>query len=386
MSARGSAVDAIFCGRAVTPQEDLRNVLIQIEQGVITTVRSDTDRPCGDFVDASDGIVVPGLIDIHIHGGAGCDVIDGTYEALDRISTHLARCGVTSFLPTVVTATWSEMVAAVAAVREAVQRGTGGSVVLGAHLEGPFLNPENKGAMPVELLRPPSVAEFERYFGEFAPYIKVMTVAPELDGAEELIRHLAGRGIVVSVGHSGATYDQVARAIDAGARNATHTYNAMRGLHHREPGTVGAILAADRLFAELIWDNLHVHPAAAKALVRAKSPRRVVLVSDAMRAAGFADGEYQLGDQTVFVREGSARLSDGTLAGSVVTLDEAVRNASEHFPLPDVVRMASHTPAESIRLADRTGSIREGLSADLVVLDRGLRVQKVFVRGHEVGA
>lgn len=384
MSAQSSAVSQVFCGRAITPQADLRSVLIRIQDGLVAAVRPNAERPTGDFVDASDGIAIPGLIDIHIHGSAGHDVIDGTYEAIDGISTHLARCGVTSFLPTVVAAPWPEMVAAMDAVREAVRRGTSGATVLGAHVEGPFLNPENRGAMPADVLRRPSVAEFERYLGDFVPHIKIMTVAPELDGAGELIRHLARRGIVVSVGHTAATYDQVVRAMDAGARNATHTYNAMRGLHHREPATVGAVLAEDRLFAELIWDNLHVHPAAAKALVRAKGSARVMLVSDAMRAAGFADGEYKLGDQAVYVREGSARLADGTLAGSIVTLDQALRNASEHFDLQAAVRMAAHTPAKALRVSDSIGSIREGLSADLVILDQRLRVQRVFVRGFEV--
>ncbi len=205
-----------------------------------------------------------------------------------------------------------------------------------------------------------------------------------MPGAEEVIEYLISKGITVSIGHTGATYDQVLKAANIGATNATHTFNGMRGLHHREPGVVGGVMVDDRLFGELIWDNIHVHPGAAKLLVKAKGPGRVILISDAMRAAGLEDGEYDLGGQTVYVKAGRAQLADGTIAGSTVTLDKAVRNATEHVGLRAAVEMASLTPAESIGVASEMGSVEEGLAADFVIMDKNLNVERVFIGGLEI--
>ena len=376
---------SVFCGRAITPQEELENVLLEIEAGAIAKITRNAKPPrVKGFVDVSDGLVVPGFIDIHVHGGDGHDVIDGTYEAISGISAHLARHGVTSFLPAVMTSPWPRIVRSMQAVKEAVDRGTPGAAVLGAHIEGPFLNIEHKGAQPPESIRPPSLEEFKDHLEDFLGYIRVVTLAPELPGAEELIGYLLSKGITVSAGHSGAAYEQMLSAVQMGVRNATHAYNGMKGFCHREPGIVGAILTEDRLFAELIWDNLHVHPAAAKLLVKAKGCGRVMLVSDAMRASAAADGEYDLAGQTVYVRRGAARLADGTLAGSTITLDQAVRNAAEHVGLRAAVEMATLTPAKSIGAANRRGSIETGLAADLAVLDQNLNVTQVFIAGRQV--
>ena len=376
----------IFCGRVITPETELENVLLEIEAGDIAKIHQDATPPRGgSFVDASEGLVVPGFIDIHVHGGDGFDAVDGTYEAICGISAHLARHGVTSFLPAIMTSPWPQIVQAVHAVKEAVDRGTPGAAVLGAHIEGPFLNIEHKGAHPPEFMRKPSVEEFEDNLGDSLAYIKVVTLAPELPGAGELIGYLLSKGITVSAGHSGASYEEMLGAVQMGVRNATHTYNGMKGFHHHEPGIIGAILAEDRLFAELIWDNLHVHPGAAKMLVRAKGCSRVMLVSDAMRASAAADGEYDLAGQTVYVRHGAARLADGTLAGSTITLDQAVRNAAEHVGLRAAVEMATLTPAKSIGVVNRRGAIEVCLAADLTVLDRELNVVKVFIGGQQIG-
>jgi len=379
------ADSSIFCGRVITPQEELENVLIEIEAGTIAKItRNATASREKGFVDVSDGLVVPGFIDIHVHGGNGHDIVDGTYEAVSRISAHLACHGVTSFLPAIMTSPWPQIVRAMQAVKEAVDRGTPGAAVLGAHIEGPFLNVEHKGTQPPESIRTPSVKEFEDHLKNFLGYIRVVTLAPELPGAEELIGYLLSKGITVSAGHSGATYEQMLSAVKMGVRNATHAYNCMKGFHHREPGIVGAILSEDRLFAELIWDNLHVHPGAAKVLVKAKGCSHVMLVSDAMRASAAADGEYDLAGRTVYVRHGAARLADGTLAGSTITLDQAVRNAAEHVGLRAAIEMATLTPATSIGVANRRGSIEVGLAADLAALDRNLSVTQVFIGGQQV--
>ena len=377
----------ILCGRMLTPTEELENVLLEIEDGVVAQILRGAAPPAdGHFVDASDGLVVPGFVDIHVHGGDGDDAVDGSYDAISKISVHLARHGVTSFLPTIVTSPWDDIARAMQAVKEAVDNGTPGATVLGAHVEGPFLNLEHKGAQPSECVRKPNLKEFEEYLGDFLAYIKVVTLAPEVPGNEEIIEYLVSKGIVVSAGHSGASYEEMSRAVSVGVTNATHTFNGMKGLHHREPAIVGAVVSDDRVFAELIWDNLHVHPGAARLLVKAKGPGRVMLVSDAMRAAGLRDGDYDLAGQTVHVRQGTARLADGTIAGSTITLDQAVGNAAEHVGVRAAIEMASLTPAKSIGIADRIGAIETGLAADLLVLDRDLTVRKVFVRGRDIGA
>ncbi|MDI6827388.1 MAG: N-acetylglucosamine-6-phosphate deacetylase [Armatimonadota bacterium] len=376
---------SMFCGWLITPIQEMQNVLIEVKDGVVSEVHLGAEKPTDRlYIDASDKMVAPGFIDIHVHGGAGYDVTDGTYDAISTISIHLARHGVTSFLPTIVTSPWQTIVRTMSAIKEAMDRGVPGARVLGAHVEGPFLNLEYKGAQPPENIRPPSVKEFEQFLGDYLAYIRVVTIAPEVAGAEEVIEYLISKGITVSIGHTGATYEQVLKAASVGATNATHTFNGMRGLHHREPGVVGGVMVDDRLFGELIWDNIHVHPGAAKLLVKAKGPGRVILISDAMRAAGLEDGEYDLAGQTVYVKSGRAQLADGTIAGSTVTLDQAVRNATEHVGLRAAVEMASLTPAESIGIASEMGSVEEGLAADFVIMDKNLNVERVFIGGLEI--
>lgn len=374
----------IYCGRAITPKEELEDVLLEIEAGVITGIRRHAGPPAGDCIDVSEGVVVPGFIDIHVHGGAGHDVMEGTCEALSEMSVHLARHGVTSFLPTLATFPWALMTQAVRAVKEAMSAGVSGASVLGAHVEGPFLSHEYKGAQPADYIRKPDKKEFEEYFGDFLDCIRIVTLAPELPGSADLIGYLVSKGIVVSAGHSAASYEEMLDAVKMGVSSATHTYNAMREFDHRGPGMTGAVLADPRVFAELIWDNVHVHPGAALVLVKIKGTDRVVLISDALIAAGFPEGRYEFGGYTLCVQDGIVRLPDGTIAGSIITLDQAVRNAAEYVGLRAAVEMATLTPAKSIGVSNRRGSIEVGLAADLVVLDRELNVKKVFIGGREI--
>lgn len=375
----------LYCGRVISPRAEFQNVLIEVRDGRIAGVVPDARIPdAHDCLDLSDFLVVPGFIDVHVHGGSGHDAADGDLETICHISTHLAGHGVTSFLPTIVTSPWEQVLRAMEAVKLAMDKGTPGARVLGAHLEGPFLNLEHKGAQPEEHIRVPDVAEFEAYLRDFLAYIRVVTLAPEAQGAEDLIEYLVQQGIVVSAGHTSASHDQMIKAIGMGLRSATHIYNAMSAFHHREPGIVGAVLTDDRVFAELVWDNLHVHPDAASLVVRAKGAGRVMLVSDAIRAAGLPDGAYDLGGQAVYVREGVARLSDGTIAGSTIALDRAVRNASVHVGLRSAVEMATLTPATAIGVANTRGAVEVGLAADFAVLDRDLNVHQAIISGQSV--
>jgi N-acetylglucosamine-6-phosphate deacetylase len=387
----------IFCGKLITPFEMLEDMLVSIDGGKISGIRHVSERyncQCGyshisdvpaEAFDAGESIVTPGFIDVHIHGGAGFDVMDATQESLEGISRHLAGSGVTSFLPTTVTAPWDDMVSVVSAVADAMEGGTSGAQVLGVHLEGPYLNPERKGAQYPDYLREPSIEEFREKLGSLSSVVRIVTLAPELPGATDLIRYLAVRNINVSMGHSEATFEEAADAIDAGANHATHLFNAMRPLQHRDPGITGAVLADDRVRAELVWDNLHVHPGTARVVVNAKGPENVMLVSDAMPAAGLPDGDYHLGAHKVFVRNGEARLLDGTIASSIITLDVAVRNAARFFPLQDAVMMATYVPAYGAGAEKYKGSIAVGKDADLAILSAQLEVTEVVLRGCILG-
>lgn len=383
----------LFCGKLITPFETLEDMLVTVEDGKISNIAHVSERPncpCGyphrqdvpgAALDASEDVVTPGLIDVHIHGGAGFDVLDGTYESLDGMSRYLAGAGVTSFLPTTVTAPWNETISAVESAAKAMEAGTSGAQVLGVHLEGPYLNPARKGAQYPDFLRGPSVQEFREKLGALSSIVRIVTIAPELPGAIDLIRYLSARNINISMGHSEATYEEAIAAIDAGAVHATHLFNAMRPLQHRDPGIIGAVLADKRVRAELVWDDLHVHPGTARLIVNAKGPENVMLVSDAMPAAGLSDGEYSLGAHKVFVRNGEARLEEGTIASSIITLDTAVRNAAKLVPLNQAVMMATYVPAYAAGAEKEKGLIAVGKDADMVDFSKDLAVKAVVLRG-----
>jgi N-acetylglucosamine-6-phosphate deacetylase len=346
-------------------------------------------QPAGDpvprqarVIDATGELVAPGFIDVHVHGGAGHDTMDATPEALDGLSRHLARHGVTSFLATTVTAPGTAIDRAIDTVA-AARAGVTGARLLGVHLEGPYLSPDHRGAQPIEHLRPPDPAEYGRWFD--SGVVTRITVAPELPGARELIATACRRGIAVAAGHCGASLEEMADAADLGLAHVCHTFNGMAPLHHREPGAVGATLTDDRLYAELIADAVHVHPTAMAVLIRCKGPQRTVLVSDATRATGLPDGTYTLGGQTITVTQGVPRTPAGGLAGSTLTLDRAVAHlvALVGVPLHDAITTATATPAATVGAGD-LGALAPGRRADLVVLDGDLRVRATIVGGRSV--
>jgi N-acetylglucosamine-6-phosphate deacetylase len=322
--------------------------------------------------------VVPGFVDIHVHGGAGADFTTGSPEQARRIIALHRRHGTTTMLASLVTADVETMAASIDALAGLVDEGE----LAGIHLEGPFLAPARRGAHDAGLLRAPEPDVVDRLVSAGPTRVRMVTLAPEQPAAIDAIRRLVDFGVVVAVGHTDATYDQTRAAIDAGAAVGTHLFNAMRPVLHREPGPVPALLEDDRVTVELICDGVHLHPATIRWVLRTASAQRVALVTDAMAAAGVGDGDYGLGHLTVRVRDGVARQPDGTIAGSTLTMDRAFRCVVDAgASVEEAVTMASTTPAEALGLADEIGSITVGRGADLVVLDRTLHVAAVMVKG-----
>lgn len=371
----------------VLPDQVVENGLVRIEGAKIIDVwdLEAGRRPEGQDERATtrvDGYIAPGFIDVHVHGGGGADFMDGDPEAVATITATHARYGTTGLLATTLTAPEEAIIRSIRAAKVAPKRG---ARVLGFHIEGPFINVKMKGAQDERYVRPATVPELDRILAEGSPDHRWhFTVAPEVDGMLDAIGHLSGRGVVVSAGHTECNYAQLEAATHAGISHVTHLYNAMRGLHHREPGTVGGALTLPGMTVELIADGIHVHPASLRVAAAARGYERVLLVTDAMEAAGMPDGEYMLGELRAFVKNGAARLEDGTLAGSVLTMAGAVRNMVNMagVPLATAVAMASINPARKHGLAGRKGAVAPGLDADIVLLDKQLQVLETIVEGE----
>lgn len=317
-------------------------------------------------------IVLPGFIDQHIHGAGGSDGMDGTVEDIAVIAKTVAAEGTTSFLVTTMTQSVENITKAMQAVkayREANSKE--GARVEGIHLEGPFIAAAHKGAQPLEYVAVPDIETFDKYNADSGNAIKIVTLAPEVDGAEALIRHLDKNGVVASIGHTGAKYADIVKAVAAGAKDVTHTYNAQSALHHREIGTVGSAMLVDELNCEMIADTIHVSVPAMKLLVKNKTADKLTLITDAMRAKGIPDGVSELGGQTVYVKNGEARLEDGTLAGSVLRMNRALQNVVEKVGVPftQAVDYATKNPAKTLGIDDVAGSIAVGKRADFVVIN-----------------
>jgi len=330
-----------------------------------------------------DGYVSPGFVDIHVHGAGGADTMDGSLEALRIISEKLITAGTTSYLATTMTMDQVSIEAALDQVREYMkiqsESNLTGSEVVGVHLEGPFISPEFKGAQSTEHIQKPTIDWIEKHLD----IIKIITLAPEMDEAFKFIKSMKNRNVVLSMGHTGCDFETACLAYDAGVDHVTHCFNAMTGLHHRKPGAVGATFAKP-FTSELITDGVHVHPGFYDTFIRIKSPEKVILVTDSMRASFLSEGTYDLGGQKVIVKDGAPRLKDGTIAGSVHKMDSALRNVIEHTgrPLEEIINMLSLNPAKRIGIDHIKGSIETGKHADIVLLGDSLCVEKVFIKGY----
>lgn len=358
----------------VTEEGKIKGNLI-IEDGKIASLGNESAQGLMELPE--NYTVIPGFIDEHIHGAMGSDAMDGTFKDLSTIAKALASEGTTGFLATTMTQSPENICHALNAVKEyREQNPEEGAEILGVHLEGPFIAKEHVGAQPIEYVQKPLVETFKVYEEASGNNIKIVTLAPEVEGAENLIKYLVSKHIVASVGHTGATYEDVKRAIAAGASNATHTYNAMKGVHHREVGTVGATFLFDEINAEIICDGIHVSAPAIQLLYKNKPHNKFTLITDAMRAKHMPDGMYELGGQPVIVKNNEARLENGTLAGSVLKMNLAVKNVMKflNLPLEEVVKYASINPARNLHIDNEVGSIKVGKRANLVVVDENLNV------------
>lgn len=338
-----------------------------------------------EVIDAEGLYLSPGFIDVHIHGAGGCDTMDGTVESINTIAKTIVQHGTTSFTPTTMTVAAEDIRKSMEVIKKLKEEGTEGANVLGAHLEGPFISPKAIGAQNPNFLLAPSVENYNKIVGDYSDAVVSITMAPEVEGAKELIKYLSDNGVTVSMGHTKATYDEAIEGIKCGACHSTHLYNAMTPFTHREPGVVGATFDTD-ITTETISDGIHISYPALRTAYKQKGTDKVLLVSDAMEACGMPDGQYSLGGQDVIVKNGAARLLDGTLAGSVLTLDKAVKNIynNSNYPLNEVVRMATYNGAKHCHVEDYKGLIKEGYDADLILFNEDIEIQKVFVNGKEV--
>ncbi|SCY44194.1 N-acetylglucosamine-6-phosphate deacetylase [Alkaliphilus peptidifermentans] len=369
-----------------TEDKIMDNCHLLIDDDIIFSI--DVQHHCDDstLIDVSKYKIIPGLIDLHIHGCYGYDSMDSSVDALKIISNELVKYGVTSFLPTTVTSQWEKIKATVHNIRLAMDMDLSGALILGGYIEGPFISKEQKGAHPEGSIMKINLNIIEEIVRENPDTIKILTLAPELTEVPELIRYLKTNNINISLGHTNATFDETIKAIDLGADLAVHTFNGMRALHHREPGVVGAVLINDSIFSELIADNIHVHPAVMKILVKVKGSDKVILVSDSMRATGLPDGIYSLGDMQVTVKNSIAKTSNGSLAGSTLKLIDGVKNMIKTVGIDPLqaVHMASLNPAKYLKLDKSLGSIAPGKKANLTIIDDDFKVIATIINGKIV--
>jgi N-acetylglucosamine-6-phosphate deacetylase len=382
-------ITLLHVGTALTPKGEIADAGILIRDGEIETVgpRAAMELPGGaEEVHAGECKAIPGFVDVHIHGAGGRDVMEADETALSTITGRLAAFGTTSLLATTVTASADETVRAVEGIAKYIsgqyQTSDARAEILGIHFEGPFLSKARRGVHPTEWLQPPSAELLQRFLHAAAGNARILTIAPELLGAMPCIDAARSLGMVVSMGHTDATYEQARAAVAHGAHHATHVYNAMRPFSHRDPGVIGAVLTAPEVSAELIADGIHVDEIAMKVLLQAKGAQGVILISDGISATGMPDGKYMLGGLEVTVSGGVCRNGEGRLAGSTLTLDRALRNIVKlGIPLADAVRMLTLNPATLLGIEFKKGALRTGADADIVLLNNVLEIERVWARG-----
>jgi N-acetylglucosamine-6-phosphate deacetylase len=398
---------AFTAARLLTPTAADDHPMLLVEEGRILDLspRGSRQLPANTaLLDFGESVIAPGYVDLHIHGSAGHDVMDDSADALPAIENFLARHGVTTYFPTTVTAPMDTTLRALDRLANAIEKrednsrernnknnnkdAGGRALPLGIHLEGPFISHARRGVHPPENLLAPTLALFDQFWQAARGRISIMTIAPELQRAPEVIAEAAQRGVCVSLGHSDADLAATRRGIAAGALHATHTFNAMRPLghnamNHRDPGILAAVLTDSRLSADLIADGIHLDPSIVKLVANAKGPDQTVLITDAISATGMPDGRYRLGSFQVELRDGKCT-TNGTLAGSVLTLDRAVRNLADfaEWDMPQAVAAATRNPARVARIANK-GSLAAGADADFVVLSPEGEVLRTFIGGIE---
>ena len=372
----------IRCARLFSEQGIQDDVFLEIQNGVLATV-SHTPEHALPLLDVGELRVIPGLIDLHIHGREGCDVMDATPDAIDTISRSLGQHGVTGFLGTTVTSTWQQTLLAFKNLGEAFHQHQSGAQLLGAYNEGLFFCNEHKGAHNEEYFVPLNQENLDAIIKEANGALKVVALAPERQNSEQMIRYLRSQGIRVMLGHTNANWQQTRHALDAGACGGVHVFNGMRGIHHREPGCAGAVLLDPNALVEVIADGVHLHPAILDLIHRLKGKKRMALISDCINAGGLDDGQYRLGMMDVEVLEGVARTQSGSLAGSTLTLEKAVANLTNMTDIDplDAIHMASLVPAEFLGLSHQIGSIRPGKQADLAIVNENYEVYATMVKG-----
>ena len=377
-------MQAILNGKIVLPDRVVEGSALLFEEKILGVVPAAEVPAEAQVIDAAGNLVIPGLIDMHIHGYLGEDASDGSFEGIRTMAVGVAKNGVTGFLPTTMTVSYEELRAAFAQIRRGMAESTQGewqgAQILGVNAEGPFINPSKKGAQAGEHIRPGD-ADFLK---ENLDVIRVFTIAPEMPGNMDCIREMAGRTLI-SMGHTAATYDQAAAAIDAGVGHVTHLFNAQTPLMHRDPGVVGAALTDDRVSCELIADTFHVSRHLFPLVSRMKGDK-LVLITDCTRAGGLEDGEYTLGGQPIFVKGIECRLADGTIAGSVLKLNAAVRNLLENSSLKlwEAVNAASLNPAKRIGVDAAKGSLESGKDADIVLCDCDFNIRRTILGGRTI--
>jgi N-acetylglucosamine-6-phosphate deacetylase len=374
----------LSAARLITPEDELSPGWVRIENGRIGDVGQGTPSPTDDVQDLGDVTLAPGFIDLHVHGGGGHSLTTENPREIEAYAAWAPSTGVTSFLATVVASDVDEGLRFARAIGEA--RPDRGANLLGVNLEGPFLNPERNGAIPRSWIVPPDQQTFGRLHDACTGSLRLMTIAPEIDGAAAVAEAALTGGVAISVGHTDATFAIASEAFRRGSRHVTHAFNAMRPFHHREPGPLGAALESEGVTVEVIADGVHVHPAAVRWLVSAFGPSRVAIVTDGTPLAGRGDGSFKIAGAEATVREGRSALADGTIAGSVATMDQLIRNIVNWgvCSLPDAIRMASAVPAKVAGFSERKAVIVTGYDADLVALGSDLRPTCSWVAGEPV--